>query len=228
MDAPRLFAVIGLDSFGYWLAETLSEEGFEVLAVDKKQERVQEISDKVVRAVRLDATDIKALKAIGIDTVDQVIFSIDDLEASILVAINLKDLGIQNVVAKSASVVQTRILRKIGIKEIISPEKDIAVRLAKKFIAPNIFDSLMVSEKYSIFQIKAPQIFWGKTLRHLNIRAKYGVNVIGIKKTFFDEETKNEKENLIIAPGADGLIEKNDSLLVIGENDKLKKMRSLK
>ncbi len=227
----RQFAVIGLGRFGYSVAETLIKKGAEVLAVDKDEERVQKISEIATFAVTLDATDEKGLKSIGIQNVDVAVVSIgEDIEASVLVVMILKELGVKEIVAKAITDLHARILVNLGVNKVIFPEREMGRRLANSLVMPTVHDFIQLSEDYSIAEIPAPKEFEGKTLKELGIRARYNMNVLAIRRKIPTLEEGGEasySEETIISPNADDKIEAGDILVVLGENSKFQKLSKL-
>ncbi len=222
----KKYAVIGLGRFGFSVATTLAEKGQQVIAIDKREGLVQDLMDNVTKAVCLDASDEKAMKSVGVQNVDVAVCGIGtDLEASILVTLLLKDLGIPVVVCKADSLEHKKVLKKIGATKVILPEKDIGERIAETLISisDKVLDHIGLSGDASIIELIAPEGFVGETLRNLSIRANYGVNVIAIKKKTKAAEDggDSEEETINIAPQADDVIVKGDILVVFGENDKL-------
>ncbi len=227
----RQFAVIGLGRFGSSVAQTLANAGHEVLAIDENEERVKEISDLVTEAVVLDATDEKALRAVGIEDVDVAIVAIaTDMQASILITLLLKEIGVKEVVAKALNARHGRILQKIGADKVVFPEREMGERLAQTLITPSVLEQIELSPGHSIMEIVAPEAFVGKTIRALDIRAKYGANIITIKKKV-PQLTKGGEaefvETVNIAPRAEDKIEEGDHLVVIGKDENLTKLKRL-
>jgi len=226
----KQFAVIGLGRFGASVAKTLAEKGQQVLAIDKREELVQGIMDSVTKAVCLDATDEKAVRSVGLQNVDVAICGIGtDVEASILITLQLKDLGIPVIVGKADSEAHKKVLEKIGATKVILPERDTGIRLADTLISisDKVLDQIGLDSNSSIIELLAPEEFVGKTLRELEFRARYGVNVIAVKKKNVhringDEQT-NETTN--VNPQADYTIVKNDILVVFGENEKIEELK---
>jgi len=223
----RKFAVIGLGRFGATLARTLAERGAEVIAVDKDTKIVDEFKEIATLAVRLDSTDEEALKSQGIDKVDVAIVSIgEDFQASVLTTALLKRMGVPVVIARapgSASHIQERILNLVGADRVILPEVEMGKRLAQNLLISNILDYMLISEKYSAAEIRAPEAFWGKRIGELRIRERYNVNILEVKKMSGDgKDARIEKINYF--PRAKDVIEKEDILLVIGEEEDIKRM----
>lgn len=227
----RQFAVIGLGRFGSSVARTLVNAGYEVLAIDENEERIKEISDLVTEAVKLDATDEKALRAVGIEDVDVAIVAIGtDMQASILITLLLKEIGVKEVVAKAINARHGRILQKIGADKVVFPEREMGERLAQTLITPSVLEQIELAPGHSIMEIVAPKAFVGKTVRDLDIRAKYGANIITIKKKVPQLTKAGETdfvETVNIVPKADDKIEKGDHLVVIGKDENLTKLKKL-
>jgi trk system potassium uptake protein TrkA len=211
----KQFVVIGLGRFGISVAITLCKLGHEVLVIDTNENAVQSIMHEVTHAVTADARDEETLKALGVRNFEAAIVAIGhDLEANILITLMLKEMGIPYVVAKAQSLQHGKVLEKIGADKIIYPEKDMGVRLAHNLISTNVMDYMELSPDYSVFEFIASAQFINKTLGELDLRAVYGVSVIGVKRD----------EQIIVAPGADTLIKDRDILVVIGENKALAKL----
>ncbi|MDQ0340396.1 trk system potassium uptake protein TrkA [Caldalkalibacillus uzonensis] len=203
------FAVIGLGRFGGSICKTLSDLGHEVLAIDKNENKVNEFADIVTQAVQMDSTDEQALRDIGIRNMDHVIVAIgDDIQASILTTLILKDLNVPYITVKAQNDYHERVLEKIGATKIVHPERDMGVRIAHHLLSKNVMDFIELSPDYSLVEIKAGDKMVGKSLLELNIRAKYGCNIMAIKS----------KDRLNISPKAEDVIHKDDILVVIGAN----------
>ena len=220
------FAVIGLGRFGTSVARTLAEKRQQVIAIDKNEELVHDVMDNVTKAVCLDATEEKAVRSVGLQSVDVAICAIGtDVESSILVTLTLKDLGVPVIVCKATSVAHKKVLEKIGATKVILPEKDMGEKIAETLISVSdkVLDHIGISGDSSIIELIAPEEFVGKTLRDLDIRATYGVNVIAIKKKIKvsrnGEEKEEEKVN--ITPQAKDVVAEGDILIVFGENEKI-------
>jgi trk system potassium uptake protein len=203
----KQFVVIGLGHFGMSVAKTLSTLGHDVLAMDKNEHLVQLIMQDVTQAVQADALDEDTLRALGVRNFDVAIVAIgDDLEANILVTMMLKEMGIPYVVTKAQSELHGKVLEKIGADKIVFPEQDMGIRLANHLIRTNVMDFIELSLDYSIFEIIAAGRFVNKTLGELNLRAVYGINVVAIKK---------RADQIVIAPGANAVVEERDILVVV-------------
>lgn len=222
----RQFAVIGLGRFGASVAKTLSEKGHQVLAIDVSEHITQDISDEVTQAVCLDATDEKALRSVGIDNVDVAIVGIGtNLEASILITLNLKEIGIKEVVCKAISEDHKKVLEKIGASKVIQPEKEIGTRVANSLISTSVIEHLELSDESSIVELITPKDFIGKSLREIDVRAKFGVNVIAVKRKIPSASKKGEEEIVNVSPKAEDTITKGDILVVLGPNENIEKLK---
>ncbi|MCP3773848.1 TrkA family potassium uptake protein [Paenibacillus sp. MZ04-78.2] len=209
----KQFAVIGMGRFGFSVAKTLSNLGFEVLAIDSSEQRTQEVSNIVTHVVQADSTDEEALRALGLRNFDVVIVSIgQDIQASILTTIIVKEIGVPKVVVKAQNELHGKVLVKVGADKVIYPERDMGVRVAHHLISSNIIDYIELSEDYSIVEVQASGQMVGRNLRELDIRAKYGCNVMAIRT--------GDKMN--IAPHAEDIIRHHDILVVVGTNTDLK------
>src|SRR5690625_79829 len=205
----REFAVIGLGRFGGSVCRELSMEGMEVLAIDRDEDIVNEYKAIASHAVIADSTDEAALKELGIRNIDHVIIAIgDNIQASILTTVILTDLGIEKITVKAPSDYHERISNKIGADQVVHPEGDMGRSIAHSIIANNILDYLELSDEYSIVEVKASKRMLGKSLIDLDIRARYGCNVVAVKVG----------KEINVSPTADFTIEKENVLIVIGSD----------
>ncbi len=216
----RQFAVIGLGQFGMSVAKTLSARKCQVLAIDINEDRIEEISDIVTHAVLADGTDEKALRSLEIGDIDVAIVGLgESMEASILVTLLLKELGVKKVVAKAISGLHAKILKKLGVDRIVFPERDTGTKVAEGLVTPNILEHIELSPEYSVIEIVASGELIGKNLRKLNLRAKYGVDVIAIKRkipVINDAGESDIKEEIEVIPRAEAEIKDGDILIVVG------------
>lgn len=214
--AHKEFAVFGLGNFGRSVAETLANSGCEVLAVDKDEEKINDIAGIVTYAVKADVTDQEVLQNLGIRNMDAAVVAIaDDLEASIMATILSKELGVPYVIAKAQSEMHANVLRKVGADEVIRPEREMGARLAHNMISGNFIDLVELSSTFSMVEMQIPKAWEGKTMRELGIRDKFGVNVIGIKK--------GDAINVNLNP--DTPMQADESVIMVGDNQALKKLK---
>ena len=227
----KQFGVIGLGTFGSNVAKELAAKEFPVLAIDNKETVVNRISSFVTQAIVADATDDIALKDAGIADCDTVIISMgEDIETSILATLIAKDLGVKNVIVKCVSPWHSKIAVKIGADKVVYPELEMAKKLAQSMASPNILEQIEFSKDYNLVEIMAPESLWKKTIRESNIRKKFGVNIIAVKRNvpFVNDDGQSDiKEETNIAPGPDDEILENDILVVVGKEEQLKKFKKL-
>lgn len=211
----KQFVVIGCGRFGSSLAKTLYERGYDVMAIDRDEERVQEISEYVTHAVQADATDEHALQDLGISNFDVAIVTIGtNMQASILATALIKEIDVNVIYAKAQNELHGRVLERVGADKVIYPEKDMGLRVAQQLTSVNFLDAIAFSKDYSIVEISTIEEWEGETLKDLQLPNKYGINVIAIKTG----------EHMNISPYADDVIEKGDILMVIGDNKDLQKL----
>jgi len=219
----RQFAVIGLGIFGWSVAKTLSEKGHQVLAIDKDEELIQEASEFVTEAVQVDSTDEKALKAVGIMNVDVAIVGIGtNLEASILTALILKELGVQHIVARAVTDEHGKVLERVGATKVVFLERDMGSRVANSLISPSVLEHIELSAEFSIIEAMPPKEFIGKSIGDLDVRAKHGLNIIAVRKKDPSGEGASE---LNVAPKADYVVKQGDIFVIIGSNANLDKFK---
>lgn len=214
----KQFAVLGLGRFGFSLATKLFEQGYDVLAIDKDEDRIKSIADLVTYAVQADTTDLNSLRSIGLKNIDVAVVSIaSDLNANLMTVLHLQDLKIEEVYAKAQSEQHSKVLQKIGVKKVFLPERDMGRRVAQHIVSSNILDLIELDPDHSVQEIIAPDIWDRKSLEELNLRAMFGVNLIAIKRP----------SGIIISPGANDIIFKKDLLIVVGENSSLLKVQGI-
>lgn len=211
----KQFIVLGLGRFGSAVATTLAEMGHEVLGVDTDVERINDLKNKITEVVQADISDEKVLTELGAKNFDAAIVGVgSNLESSILTTITLKEMGVKYIIAKAQNNFHAKVLEKIGVDKIVFPERDMGIRIARSLIAPNIKDYIELEPDYSVIEIEAPSDFEDKTLSELDLRNKYGINVLAIKRD----------NNFNISPHAKDVIKKGDFLIVIGETEKITKL----
>lgn len=208
-EVKKQFAVIGLGRFGGSVCKTLSEMGHEVLVIDTDENKVSQFANLVTQAVQLDSTDEAGLREIGIRNFDHVIVAIgDNIQASILTTLILKDMEVPYITVKAQNDYHEKVLSKIGATKVIHPERDMGIRIAHNLISENVLEFIELSPDYSLVEIIASEKMVGKSLLELNIRAKYGCNIMAIKTG----------DDLNISPRAEDVIQRRDLLVVIGSN----------
>ena len=209
--------VIGLGIFGFNIAKDLYENGFEVVAIDKNKEVIQKIRDFCTKAVLADGTDKEVIESIGIQPEDVVIVSFgEDLAASTLITLRLKEMKVKKIIVKAPNEDHKHVLEKVGATEVIIPEREMADKVAKSLISPNVLDYIPLSEDYTVSEIVPPPSFMGKTIGELHLRSKYHIEVIAIREML--------PERLTMVPRADFTIKDSDVLVVIGKEKDIQKI----
>lgn len=207
-DRHNEFIVIGMGRFGTSLAMSLTAYEHEVLAIDGDVKRVQQVSNVLPHVIQLDATDIDALREVGAEDFDTGIVCIGtDFESNLLATVNLRKLGVRRVISKARTVTQQEVLLRVGADEVILPEHQAGVRLARRLAAIDFVDFLELGQDTGVVEIIAPSSMVGQSLRDANVRQRYGVSVIAIKRG----------EEVMIAPRAGEAIQEGDILVVLGK-----------
>jgi trk system potassium uptake protein len=210
--------VIGLGIFGFNIAKDLYENGLEVIAIDKNKEVIQKIRDFSTKAVLADGTDKEVLESIGIQEDDVVIISFgEDLAASTLIALHLKEMKVKHIIVKAPNEDHKHVLEKVGATEVIIPEKEMADKVAKSLISPNVLDYIPLSEDYTVCEMVPPASFMGKTIGELHLRSRYHIEVIAIREML--------PERVTMVPRADFVIKDSDVLVVIGKEKDIQKIK---
>lgn len=221
-------AIIGLDELGVIITTTLSKSGFDVLAIDKDINRVEEIKEHVTRAIQLDPTDEDSLIELNIKDVDTVVVNLgDDFESAVLTVAILKKLGVKEIIATAENEIKGRILSLSGAVKIIYPQKEIGLKIAKSLMAPRLIDIISLSIDHSLSQIKVPSKFIGKKLSEIHLRKNYRLNLVGIKKIKIDPKTNEEVEQTNYLPMGDDMLQKDDILIIIGLDDDIENISLL-
>jgi trk system potassium uptake protein len=224
----KRFAVIGLGRFGHTLAAALSMGGNEVIAIDKDRDIIENIRDQVSHAVQLDSTDQNALISQGVDKVDAAIVSIGQsgrgFESAILTVVNLRQMGVGQVFARAENMTAGQVFAKIGATDVIYPEIESAHRWAYKLIAPHISEKLDFAPGYSLAMIEAPASFDGKTVVQLELRSKYKVNLVAIKRKKDSKGLEADKADIVNVPMPGTIIYQDDILMIAGADEDLAKL----
>lgn len=208
------YVIIGLGRFGSSLGKELVKLGYEVLGIDKDEEVVQEMSDFLTHAVVAESTDEEVLRSLGVRNFDCGVVAIgDDIQASILTTIQLKDLGVKKVVAKAINELHGRVLEKLGVDKVVYPERDMGIRVAHQLVSPNLLDYIELSNDYTIAELTVPPGLNGKTLQDINPRARFGCSIVAI----------NKGGGVVIAPAAEERLKEKDVLVIIGTNEQIDK-----
>lgn len=206
------FVIIGCGRFGSAVAQELTKLGREVMIVDVDQDVVQNMSNIVTYAVQADVTDANTVKTLGIGNFDTAIVTMGaNIQGSMLATLLVKETGVKKVISKAQSKVHSQILYKIGADRVIFPEREMGIRLAKNLVSKNVLEFIELSEDYSVIELRVTEDWIGKSLEELDMRKKYGVNVVAIKN----------HDNVNISVLGSYKIQENDRLVVIGQNENL-------
>ena len=216
----KQYLVIGLGRFGTSVAKTLYEAGENILGIDVSEELVQDrINNNILKnAIIGDASDGKILKDIGAENFDVAFICIGDIEASVMIALNLKELGIKSIIAKAINKKHGKVLTKIGATEIVYPEEHMGKRIAELTIDTDVKERLKFSDNFVLVEVKAPSTFWNNSLINLDVRNKYNINIVGIKKA---------SEEFLPNPNANVIIEEGDILVIITDKKTVESFNKL-
>ncbi|AGM24452.1 MULTISPECIES: potassium channel family protein [Fusobacterium] len=216
----KQYLVIGLGRFGTSVAKTLYEAGENILGIDVSEELVQDrINNNILKnAIIGDASDGKILKDIGAENFDVAFVCIGDIEASVMIALNLKELGIKSIIAKAINKKHGKVLTKIGATEIVYPEEHMGKRIAELTMNTDIIEHLKFTDNFVLVEVKAPSIFWNNSLIKLDVRNKYNINIVGIKKS---------KGEFLPNPTANVVIEEGDVLVIITDKKTVESFNKL-
>jgi len=225
------FLVIGLGRFGKAVAEALADAGHDVVAVDENEEAVMEVEVMVSQALVMDATNERALRTLGVKDFDAVIVATSqNIVSSLLITMLVKELGAKKIVAKTSTSLQAKVLKRLGVDLVVYPEREMGQRVAQILTSPRIFEFIELSPDYSLVEIVAPEAFVGKTIKQTDARAKYGVNIIAIRRKVpeMSEDGKmTYKEEMIITPPAEEEIRAGDLLVVIAKDENIEALKRL-
>jgi len=203
------FVVIGLGRFGGSIVSELINLDAHVMAIDISQDKVEDFASIATQAVTADTTDESVLESLGVRNFEHVIVAIgEDIQASILTTLMLKEIGVPKITVKAQNILHEKVLKKIGADIIVHPERDMAIRIANSMVSNNILDYLELSDEHSIAEMKATDKIAGKTIIDLDIRARYGINIVAIKRGY----------EILISPQTIEEIQKEDILIIIGSD----------
>lgn len=206
--------VLGLKTFGMSIVKQLSKYNCEVLALDKEMDKVEAAAEFATHAIQIDIRNAEEINELSLNTFDVAIITVDDVESSIMASLIFKEHGIKTVIVKAKNKMHKKILEKMEVDKIISPDEEMGIKLAKSIMNISIIDAINFSDDYNILEISALDKWLGKTLAKLDLRNKYGMNVLCVK---------NPTKELEISPSPDYEIQKDDILVAIVEKEKMEK-----
>jgi len=213
----KSIAIVGLSSFGYYLAQELVKEGVQILALDTDADKIDKIRNQVHKAVLADGTDRRILENLGFSELDGVVVCLGQIESSVLATLHLKEMNIRRIIVKALSEDHGKLLKMVGAHDVVFPERDMAYRIAFTLTHKNVLDHVELVQGYSIVEIAAPLSFLGKSLRELNLREKFGIQVIVIKETVPPG---------VIVPTAGFILKDSDILVIMGKDEAIKRVQS--
>src|SRR4030043_941414 len=210
--------VIGLGIFGYNIARDLFENGFDVVAIDKNKEAIQKIKNYSTKAILADGTDKEVMDEIGVQEDDIAIISFgEDLAAATLITLHLKQLKVKIIFFRAPNEEHKMILEKVGATDVIIPEMDVAKKVSKSLISPNVMDYIPLSGDYMILEMAPPNSFLGKTIAELQLRGRYNIEVIAVRDVISDK--------IHMVPQANFVIKDGEVLVVIGKEADIRKIK---
>lgn len=211
----KQFVVLGCGRFGMSVAMKLADLGAEVMAVDKNEDVIQSLSERVTFAVQADLTDENSMQALGIRNFDVAVVGIGtEIQSSIMVTLMLKEMGIKQIIAKAHNELHAKMLYKIGADRVILPEREMGIRIAKNLMSSKLIDHIELAPEYSIAEMEVLKEWVGKSIMKLDLRAKSGINILAIRRGM--------DVNIAVTP--EEIILEHDLLIVVGHNDALKKL----
>ncbi|GEL08164.1 potassium channel family protein [Salisediminibacterium halotolerans] len=211
----KQFAIIGLGRFGGSICRALNEQGLEVLAIDTSEEKVNEFASVATHAVIADATEEMTLKSLGIRNFDHVVVAIgDNIQSSILTTLMLVEQGVNHITVKAQNDYHEKVLNKIGAHKVVHPERDMGVRIAHNVVSKNVLDYLELSNEYSIVELEAGKLVDKRSLTDLDLRLKYGCNVMAIKR----------EDDVNVSPAPDDILLEGDIIIVVGADSDINRM----
>ena len=212
----KQIAILGLGRFGRALARTLVEMGHDIMGVDANEAVVEKMAPVLTNCVQADVMDEQTLLSLGVTNFDIVVVGIgnSDMQASIFTTLMLKEMGVEHVVCKVSSNKHARILLKLGADRVVYPERDMGMRFAHSIAQSDVLEFIELSEEYSMMEINAPKYLIGKSLKESDVRSKYNINIVAIKRG----------KKIMVNPSPDAVLEQGDVLLAIGETQALTKL----
>lgn len=209
MEQKLQFFVAGLGRFGKSVALTLDKMGHDVMAMDKDEEVVQDLSDRLGYVVCADASDEKNLLAIGAGNADTAVVAIGDLSASLLTTLLLKDMGVPRIVVKAIDELHGKMVSKIGADQVIYSEKEMGARVAHNLVSPGIVDYIEMNNDITILSVKVPEEWLNKSIIELDVRRKYNITIVAIRRG----------EENFINPRPDMRMLEGDMLIILGDTE---------
>lgn len=224
MGQERVFAIFGIGTFGFEVCKVLAERGGKVIAIDHKSDVIEKIKDIVTQAILIDSTDEDALKNIDLEGIDIALVAIgNNMQASILTTALLKKLGVPYIIARAITDIHSRVLKQIGASEVINIEIDEGREVANRLISPDILERIPISKNQTLAEVIVPKSFIGKTLMALDMRKKFNINVISVKRKHeeIDGMGNPQSEEVVFTPNPTEVLRHNDVLVVVGSDQEI-------
>lgn len=215
----KTYVIIGLSTFGYYMAQFLADRKFDVMVIDSNEQRVENVKHFVTKGIIANATDKKTLTTCGLDSADAVIVSLgESIDASLLAVMYLKELGIREIYVKVLTEEHAKIVKILGVTEIIFPERDSAYTIAQRIDNRDVLDYIPLLDGYSIIDLTPPDSFVGKTLQELDLRRELDVQVLIVRR----------QSGAVLIPKADLMIHEDDILVMMGKNEDIQALKKVK
>lgn len=226
----KVFAVIGLGTFGQSVCRVLADRGAKVIAMDSDPELIERIKETVTQAVLVDATDADALTSAPLADVDIAVVAIGtDVQSSILTTALLKEFAVPYVLARAISDLHHRVLRQVGADEVVNIEVDSGTRVANRLVAPDILDEFPISADISIAEVRVPANITGSTLTELDLRSRHNVNVVAIRRAqvTVDEVGNPRRNETVVFPSPTDRLSEDDTILIVGRNQAIEQFKQV-
>jgi trk system potassium uptake protein TrkA len=216
--SAKSFVVIGLGRFGSMVATELCRAGNEVLGIDENEDRVNLAADLLTHAVACDVMNEAALRSLGVRNFDCAVVALEDnANSNVLITLMLKEMGVGMVVAKAQDMLNMKVLQKVGADRVVFPERDMGQRLAQSLTSSSIIDYIELTDDYSIVELGLPKSWEGKTIREVNARSAYGINIIAVRNG----------QDIALSPSAGYKFKRGDLLVALGANDDVAEFKVL-
>lgn len=228
MTRESIFGVFGLGTFGMEICRTLADRGCKVIAIDKNQVAVEKVKNLVSQAILIDSTDEDALRNAPIDDIDVAIVAVgDNIEASILTTALLKKYGINHIISRAITDIHAQVLSQVGATEVFNVEIEEGKRLANRLISPDVLEKIYIGKNQVIAEVAAPHNFVGKSIVQLDLRKRFNINIISVKRIRMeiDDGGSPTKEEIMNFPNPDLVIQKNDILVVVGSENEIQELK---
>ena len=230
MAKERVYAVVGLGTFGMEVCHVIAGRGGKVLALDNRPDPVEKIKDSVMQAILVDTTDESALKNVPLEDVDVAVIAMgENIEASILTTVLFRQIGVPYILARAVSKPHEHVLKQIGANDVVNIEIVEGRRIASELISPSVLDRVPIDKDVSLAEILVPSSFQGKNLKQLDLRNKHRINVVTVRRTNMtvDEIGNPEKEELVIFPKPEETLQPDDVIVVVGRNEDIEAIKEL-